>query len=89
MIKLTSITEYIAQFPPEIQDRLATIRKLIHEQVPEAVEVISYEMPALKYRKKILVYFAAFKIAHYIVLFLGLHLTVQKSEPVTPECGIL
>ena len=61
MIKLTSITEYIAQFPPEIQDRLATIRKLIHEQVPEAVEVISYEMPALKYRKKILVYFVAFK----------------------------
>ena len=34
-------------------------------------------------------YFAALKIAHYIVLFLGLHLTVQKSEPVTPECGIL
>jgi hypothetical protein len=34
-------------------------------------------------------YFADLKIAHYIVLFLGLHLTVQKSEPVTPECGIL
>ena len=59
--KPETITEYIAQFPPEIQDRLAAIRKLIHELVPEAVEVISYEMAALKYRKKILVYFAAFK----------------------------
>ena len=61
MDKPETITEYIAQFPPEIQDRLAAIRNLIHELVPEAVEVISYEMAALKYRKKILVYFAAFK----------------------------
>ena len=53
MDKPETITEYIAQFPPEIQDRLAAIRNLIRELVPEAVEVISYEMAALKYRKKI------------------------------------
>ncbi len=61
MDTFSTIDEYIAQFPPEIQARLNTIRNLVHEVSPEAVEVISYQMPAFKYKKKILVYFAAFK----------------------------
>lgn len=61
MEKPVSISEYIAQFPPDIQERLAAVRKVIQEIVPQAVEVISYGMPAFKYRKQILVYFAAFR----------------------------
>ena len=54
--KPETITESIAHFPPDIQDRLTAIRKKKKKLVPEDVEVISYETAALKYRKKLLVY---------------------------------
>ncbi|MDO5664371.1 MAG: DUF1801 domain-containing protein [Bacteroidia bacterium] len=56
-----NIDQYIAGFEPEVQKKLQTLRKLVHETIPESVEVISYQMPAFKYKGKILVYFAAFK----------------------------
>lgn len=37
------------------------IRQTIRKVVPEAEEVISYKMPAFRYRHRILVYFAAYK----------------------------
>ena len=40
---------------------LINIRSLISEKAPEAVSCIAYNMPAFKYNKKPLVYFAAFK----------------------------
>lgn len=55
-----SIDEYISASPPEFQPILKKIRKIIRETAPQAVETISYGMPALKQRG-ILVYFAAFK----------------------------
>ncbi|MFV0390565.1 MAG: iron chaperone [Paludibacteraceae bacterium] len=53
--------EYLADFSPEIVERLTAIRSMVHEIVPEAEEGISYAMPAFKYKKRILIYFAAFK----------------------------
>ncbi len=41
----TSVDEYIAACPPEARERLATLRKVIRETVPEATEKISYGMP--------------------------------------------
>ena len=55
-----SIDEYIAQFPPEIREKLQEIRKIIREAAPDAEEKISYRMPAFALNG-ILVYFAAFK----------------------------
>ena len=55
-----TIDEYISGFPINVQDILNKIRKTIHEAALEAEEVISYQMPAFKF-KGILVYFAAFK----------------------------
>jgi uncharacterized protein YdhG (YjbR/CyaY superfamily) len=55
-----TIDDYILQFPPEIQEILKNIRKVIKEAAPGAEEVISYQMPAFKLQG-ILVYFAAFK----------------------------
>jgi uncharacterized protein YdhG (YjbR/CyaY superfamily) len=55
-----NIDEYIASFPPETSEILEKIRMTIKEAAPEAMEVISYQMPAYKL-KGILVYFAAFK----------------------------
>jgi uncharacterized protein YdhG (YjbR/CyaY superfamily) len=55
-----SIDEYILQFPPEIQEILNTLRKVIKESAPCAEERISYQMPAFVLHGN-LVYFAACK----------------------------
>src|SRR5262245_38193962 len=55
-----SVDAYIAGFEPEVQAVLQKVREVVHAAAPQAVEVISYQMPALKLNG-ILVYFAAFK----------------------------
>jgi uncharacterized protein YdhG (YjbR/CyaY superfamily) len=55
-----TIDEYIAGFPPEVEEVLHKIRMTIHEAAPEATEKISYQMPTF-YLKGNLVHFAAFK----------------------------
>lgn len=57
---INSIDEYIAQFAPEVQEILKTLRAVIKESAPGAEEKISYQMPAFALHG-ILVYFAAFK----------------------------
>jgi uncharacterized protein YdhG (YjbR/CyaY superfamily) len=59
-MKCTTIDEYIAAFPADIQKKLQILRKTIKAAAPEAVEKISYGMPAFDY-KGTLVYIAAFK----------------------------
>jgi uncharacterized protein YdhG (YjbR/CyaY superfamily) len=56
----TTIDEYIAGFPPDVQEILQKIRMTIHEAAPEATEKISYQMPTF-FLKGNLVHFAAFK----------------------------
>lgn len=55
-----TIDEYISTFPEEVQKKLEKIRQTIHEAVPEAEEVISYQMPTFRLNKN-LVHFAAHK----------------------------
>ncbi len=61
--EFTSIDEYIAAFPPEVQAILQEVRATIRAAAPEASEKISYQMPTF-YLEGNLVYFAAFK--HHI-----------------------
>jgi uncharacterized protein YdhG (YjbR/CyaY superfamily) len=56
----TTIDEYIALFPPELQERMTLLRKTIKEAAPEATEKISWAMPTF-YQNGNLVHFAAFK----------------------------
>lgn len=56
----TTIDEYIAAFPPDVQAILEKIRATITAAAPDAQEVISYRMPAFA-QHGIVVYFAAFK----------------------------
>ena len=56
-----TIDEYIHTFPREIQSILRKIRLTIHQAAPQAMETISYGMPAFKLNGKVLVYFAAWK----------------------------
>jgi len=59
----TTIDEYIAQCPEDMQPILEKIRTVIKESAPGAVEKISYQMPAF-YLNSILVWFGAH--AHHI-----------------------
>ncbi|WP_144603375.1 iron chaperone [Algoriphagus algorifonticola] len=58
--KAENIEEYFSWFSPEIQNQLGQIRKAIKEVLPEAIEVISYHMPAFK-TTEVLIYYAAMK----------------------------
>jgi uncharacterized protein YdhG (YjbR/CyaY superfamily) len=55
-----NIDDYIDGFPPKVQAILERIRKTARKNAPDAEEVISYRMPALR-QNGILIYFAAFK----------------------------
>ncbi len=55
-----NIDEYIADFPPEIQEKLEKIRATIRKAAPKAEEAISYMIPTFKLYGN-LVHFAAFK----------------------------
>ena len=56
----TTIDEYIATFPEDIQKILRQVRATIKAAAPEATEKISYQMPTF-YLKGNLVHFAALK----------------------------
>ena len=56
-----TVDEYIQSFPKKTQAHLKAIRKIIKSTAPEAVEQIAYKMPAFKYNKKPLVYFAGYE----------------------------
>ncbi len=58
---MADIDIYLSGVKPEFRAELEKIRKLVHEIVPEAEESIGYGMPAFKYKKRPLLYFAAFK----------------------------
>ena len=58
--KPNTIDEYISDFPKETQELLEQVRGTIRQAAPEAVECISYGMPAFKFHG-ILVYFAGYQ----------------------------
>lgn len=60
-----STDEYIASFPAETQEILEQYRQIIHKAVPEAKEIISYQIPCFNLNGPIL-YFSAYK-AHVAV----------------------
>lgn len=55
------IDEYIAGFPPDVQEILRAVRATIHQAAPSAEETISYKMPAFNLHGHYLIYFAAYK----------------------------
>ena len=55
-----TVDDYIGSFPADVRAIIERIRSIILAVEPEADEVISYGMPALR-QHGVLVYFAAFK----------------------------
>lgn len=66
-IRFSSIDEYIASFPGDIQKIMNKIRETIKAAAPDTGEKISYNMPTFTLNGKYLVYFAGWKnhIAFY------------------------
>lgn len=52
------VDAYIAGFPPAVRARLRAVRKAVRAAAPEAIELLSYGIPAYK-QGRIVVYFAA------------------------------
>src|SRR5215510_8509315 len=55
------VEAYLSRLPEGARATLEKLRKTIKTIVPEATEVISYQIPAFKYRGRILVWYAGFK----------------------------
>jgi uncharacterized protein YdhG (YjbR/CyaY superfamily) len=56
-----TIDAYIATQPKDVQTLLGKLRRTIRKTAPDAVESISYQMPAFKWNGRMLIYFAAWK----------------------------
>lgn len=54
------VGEYLAGVPSESRTALERLRQTIKSIVPEAIEVISYQIPTFKYQGRMLVSYAAF-----------------------------
>jgi uncharacterized protein YdhG (YjbR/CyaY superfamily) len=57
----TSIDEYIASFPEEVQKILEELRSTIRAAAPDAKEKISYQIPTFELNGRNLIHFAAWK----------------------------
>jgi uncharacterized protein YdhG (YjbR/CyaY superfamily) len=60
MTKFTSVEQYLSSFEPVIKARLIQVRNAIKISAPDAIEVISYNIPAYRYKGKVLIYFAGY-----------------------------
>ncbi len=59
-IKPTTIDDYIAGFPPDVQERLQKIRSILQKEMPKAEEAIKYQIPTFVLKGNVLS-FAAYK----------------------------
>ena len=90
-MKPTTIDDYIATFPAEVQHILNKIRVTIRKAAPRATESISYQIPAFHLDGQYLIYFAGFKKhvgvypVHAIVAELGEALKPYLSGKATAK----
>ena len=61
MTRPESVEAYLAGYPDDRRSRLEDLRRTVKASAPEAVEVISYNMPAYKLGARFVVSFSAFK----------------------------
>jgi uncharacterized protein YdhG (YjbR/CyaY superfamily) len=54
------VDEYFSRLPEDSRAALDKLRRTIKSIVPEAIEVISYQVPTFKYQGRMLVSYAAF-----------------------------
>ncbi len=77
--KHTDFQSYLEACPEAVREILQRVRETIKAAAPDAIEVISYQMPAFK-QHGILVYFAAWKN------HIGLYPPVSGNIELETEC---
>ena len=65
--QITTVDEYIASCPDDVQEKLGEIRRRLRGAVPDAGETISYGIPTMTLHGRHLVYFGAWK--HHIAVY--------------------
>jgi uncharacterized protein YdhG (YjbR/CyaY superfamily) len=58
---MKKIDDHLATLSQPERDALQRIRNIVNQHVPDAQEVISYGMPAFRYKTKYLIAYQAFK----------------------------
>ncbi|MGI8827530.1 MAG: iron chaperone [Chloroflexota bacterium] len=61
MVAPRSVEDYLGELPDGFRASLEDLRQAIKAVAPEAIETISYQVPAFKDRDRLLVSYAAFK----------------------------
>jgi len=74
-----SVDEYIALQPEPVQEVLTLVRNTIRKAVPDAEEVISYQIPAYKMGGRVALYFAGWK-EHYSLYPAGERLVAEFHD---------
>lgn len=77
--KFSTVDDYIASFPKDVQVILAKVRKSIRKVLPKADEKIKYGMPAIMLDSRHAVYFAAWK------RHIGLYPIYRSDDPIEEE----
>ena len=77
--KFTTVDDYIASFPEDVQVILQKVRKSIRKVLPAADEKMKYGMPALILDGRHAVYFAAWK------RHIGLYPIYRSEDPIEEE----
>ena len=75
-----SVDEYMASQPDSIRGALKRLRSTIRKAVPDAEEVIAYQLPAYKLHGRPLVYFAGWKEHYSLYPASGHTVAVFKDE---------
>jgi uncharacterized protein YdhG (YjbR/CyaY superfamily) len=83
MTPAQSVTEYIAAQPRPAQTALKRVRSAIRKALPDAEEVISYQIPAYKLHKRIVLYFAGWK-EHYSLYPVNAELVAAFKKQLAP-----
>lgn len=66
---MTKIDDAISHLDPKNKQALEHIREVVLAEIPEAEESIGYGMPVMRYKKRYLLGFSAFK--HHLSIFPG------------------
>jgi uncharacterized protein YdhG (YjbR/CyaY superfamily) len=78
----TSVDDYIATFPPDVQTVLQEVRDTIHAAAPAATESISYQIPTFSIGERPVVYLAGWK--KHISLYPMPHFDEALERQVAP-----
>ncbi|HEV2899617.1 MAG TPA: DUF1801 domain-containing protein [Pseudaminobacter sp.] len=78
-----SVDDYIASQPEAAQGTLRRVRSAIRKAVPDAEEVISYQIPAYRAHGRVVIYFAGWK-RHYSLYPATDSLVAAFEDELTP-----